>query len=386
MSHVLKYWREAATLFIVAKTRKPAVTAFQTTNFEILMLKRSGKSSFMPKLHVFPGGVAHDSDFNPEWMELYEKTGSKNVSCVKKFLERGGPGTFMFSRTRPEEFSKIPSELAFRICAIRETFEESGILLVRDINCVRNQPISSNDFPVSGKTSILSDSILKDWREKVDEDASQFIVMCKELDLVPDIWSLYEWSNWLTPLIPYIQTKELKSGKRYDTAFYLCVLDYIPHAVHCDKETSELEWTSTSGFLLKHKDPNHSLELAPPQLVELSRILNFTDAEKLKHFAWKRSEKRALLYYPITCFCADAVLMLYPGDDLYPKEPDFEGGNPPLIFNMTADELRKKYPKMNRSEIFLDGTRTFTCVTDMEDGQIRPLHNLLVDNGASSKL
>jgi nucleoside diphosphate-linked moiety X motif protein 19 len=40
----------------------------------------------------------------------------------------------MFSRKRDEQFSKIPSEVAFRICAIRETFEECGILLTRPAN------------------------------------------------------------------------------------------------------------------------------------------------------------------------------------------------------------------------------------------------------------
>lgn len=239
MSHILKHWREAATVLLVAKVRTPVVTSFQTTNFQVLMLKRSGKSKFMPKLHVFPGGVAHDSDFSPEWMDLFSKAGSDAVKNVKHFLSRGGTGAHMFSRSRPEEFSQIPSELAFRICAIRETFEESGILLVRDLNRVKNEQITEKDQPVSGKSSVISDSILKPWRDRVDADASQFIVMCQELNLLPDIWSLYEWSDWLTPILPGQENK--KAARRYDTAFFLCVLDYIPNAVHCDKETTELE-------------------------------------------------------------------------------------------------------------------------------------------------
>lgn len=235
MSLTLKHWREAATLLLVAKTRTPTVTSFQKTNFEILMLKRSGKSKFLPKLHVFPGGVAHDSDFSSEWLDLFSLAGNDVVRNMQKFLDRGGKGSYMFSRSRPEEFSKVPSELAFRISAIRETFEESGILLVRDMNRVKNEQITEEAHPLSGKYSVISDSILKPWREKVDEDASQFISMCKELNILPDIWSLYEWSNWLTPILPS------KSGRRYDTAFFLCVLDYIPNAVHCDKETTELE-------------------------------------------------------------------------------------------------------------------------------------------------
>ncbi|XP_052817092.1 acyl-coenzyme A diphosphatase NUDT19-like [Mya arenaria] len=370
MSHILKHWREAATLLLVAKSRTPVVSKFQTCNFQMLMLKRSGKSKFMPKLHVFPGGVADAADFSPEWLHQFGKLGDDSVDSMKSFLSRGGPGPYMFSRERPNEFSEVPSELAFRICAIRETFEESGILLVRDINRLRNEPIKEGDQPVSGKSSILSDSILKPWREKVDEDASQFIIMCKTLDIVPDVWSLFEWSNWLTPLLP-------GKGRRYDTAFFLCVVDYIPEAIHCNKETTELEWSSASQFLLKHQDQSNSLKLAPPQIVELGRILHFTDVEKLKAFSWDRSAVRVQQYFPVICRCDDAVLFLYPGDDLYPDNPDFDGEREIMSVPGTMEQLRIKYPNMNRSEMFhaddASERRNFVCNIKMKDGQLPPL-------------
>ena len=255
MSSILKHWREAATLLLVAKTRAPAVSSLQTTNYEVLMLKRSGKSKFMPSMHVFPGGVAHDADFSPDWLELFQRTGNDVNEYLLKFLERGGQGASMFSRKRPAEFSKIPSELAFRITAIRETFEEAGILLVRDINLVKNDKIKESDQPLSGKSSILSDTILSPWRKRIDDDAWEFITMCQELNVVPDVWSLFEWSNWLTPVFSRVdaaKTGGMKPGsKRFDTAFYLCVLDYIPKAVHDNKETTELEVSLHRRRLLK---------------------------------------------------------------------------------------------------------------------------------------
>ncbi|KAH3774262.1 acyl-coenzyme A diphosphatase NUDT19-like [Dreissena polymorpha] len=371
MACILKNWREAATLLLVAKTRNPVVTRVQTCNFQILMLKRSGKSKFMPKLHVFPGGIADDSDFASEWMDIFNKLGENGVSSLKSFLCRGGPGAFMFSRRRPEEFSKIPSELAFRICAIRETFEESGILLARDVNRTKNEPQIMQ--PVSGRSSVLSDSVLKSWREKVDADSSQFIVMCKELGIVPDVWSLYEWSNWLTPVLP-------GSGRRYDTAFFTCVLDYIPNAVHCEKEMTELEWASASEFLLKHDESKSDFKLAPPQILELSRILHFVDAEKLRSFSWERSATRAHRFFPVTCRCDDGLLFLYPGDDLYPEVPDFEGENDFMTVSAKIEELRIKHPNMNRSEIFLnmsgDKLGNLKCNVQMSDGQVAPLMDL----------
>lgn len=41
----------------------------------------------------------------------------------------------------------------------------------------------------------------------------------RELECVPDIWSLIEWSDWLTPR---------NFNIRYDTLFYLCPLDSQP--------------------------------------------------------------------------------------------------------------------------------------------------------------
>lgn len=379
MSSVLKHWKEAATLLLAAKTRVPSVTAFQTTNYELLMLKRSGKSKFMPKLHVFPGGMSHDADFSPKWIEIFKQADVDVHGLMNDFLLRGGAGAHMFSRKRPEKFSQIPSELAFRICAIRETFEEAGILLVRDMNIVKNEKTDSKPQPMSGKTSILSDSILLPWREKVDNDAEQFIHMCLELKVVPDVWSLYEWSNWLTPVG---LTGEGERGRRYDTAFFMCVLDYIPHAVQDNKETTELEWASASKFLLSHANGKSALQLAPPQIIELTRLLNFTDAEHLKHFAYDRSAVRAIRYLPVICTCDDGMIFLYPGDDLYPAQPDYEGTRSIMSVSGTLEELRIKFPNHNRSEVIQSENgikRNMLCNIRMADGQVTTPSNWNVE-------
>jgi hypothetical protein len=46
---ILKHWREAATLIIAARSNN--IT--NKFNYDILMMKRSGKSRFMPSLYVF---------------------------------------------------------------------------------------------------------------------------------------------------------------------------------------------------------------------------------------------------------------------------------------------------------------------------------------------
>ena len=76
---------------------------------------------------------------------------------------------------------------------------------------------------------------------------------------------------------------------------------------------SFLQWSSPG--LLKEKHFNKTLELAPPQITELGRLLNFNDVAKLKEFAWERSAVRALRWLPTPCLCKDGgILFLYPGN------------------------------------------------------------------------
>ena len=81
-------------------------------------------------------------------------------------------------------------ELSLRITAIRETFEEVGILFCKD-----SKSLASND----GFGSFKEDFDRKHWQAAVHKDPTQFIMLCKELNVIPDLWSLQEWSTWLTP-------------------------------------------------------------------------------------------------------------------------------------------------------------------------------------------
>lgn len=85
-----------------------------------------------------------------------------------------------------------------KICAIRETFEESGLLLC-------NPPVHTvNDLDVNT------------WRHIVHDDASQFKVMCDKYSIRPAVEKLVPFSNWITPVI---------EKRRYNTLFFLTVLD-----------------------------------------------------------------------------------------------------------------------------------------------------------------
>lgn len=101
----------------------------------MLWLKRHQKSKHLPGTYVFPGGTIDSADSTPKWREIFAVFGVNNdgfASLVPKIA------------TRPEIYRSIPNELpreiSLRITAIRETFEESGILICRhkDDNTITN--------------------------------------------------------------------------------------------------------------------------------------------------------------------------------------------------------------------------------------------------------
>ncbi|KAK3086639.1 hypothetical protein FSP39_021281 [Pinctada imbricata] len=384
MAAILKHWREAATLILVAKTKATAAPLLSNVtksecqlekslfNYKLLMLKRSRKSTFMPNLYVFPGGTADDADFAADWLDVFKK--SCDTDKLFSFLKTGGVGPYMFSRSRAPEFQHIPGELAFRICAIRETFEESGVLLVRD--ATRKVTPNESDQTLASVSNFSKDELQK-WRQRVDKDPKEFLRLCKELKVVPDVWSLYEWSNWLTPLSMSVGKR---SGRRYDTAFYICVLDHIPDAVQDNKETVHAQWASPDSLIADHF--NEESFIAPPQVYELLRLFNFQDADKLHQFSVERTSKRVNRYFPVQVNCTDGVAILYPGDEWYPENPDFEGEKETMVYNGTVEEASKVCKRRNRHHpIKPENVNPTDCNIVMTDGHVSPITDPSVIQG-----
>ncbi|XP_067651233.1 acyl-coenzyme A diphosphatase NUDT19-like [Haliotis asinina] len=382
MAALLKSWREAATLILVSANRcrsritfKP-VGSCQTTaepkgdNFETLMLKRSSKSTFMPNLYVFPGGVASDADFSKEWYDIFGQAGELSRSNLFRFVKGNGPGAPMFDRIRDAEFSAIPSEIAFRICAIRETFEESGVLLARPVADLKQTTVINVDSPTYG-SALKCNSSINSWRKRVEENASEFITMCRDMNIVPDVWSLYEWSNWLTPAQEVILHRK---PRRYDTAFFLCCVEEKPDVAEDNGETVHSQWGSPLNILLEFE--RGWAGIAPPQMYELARLLNIGSMEDLVHFGWSRSGNRIERWLPVRFECADAVLYLMPGDELYPKVPDVYGEGEILKSSLTLKELEQKYPIQHRTryEVDSEGRRKgrISCSIEMTAGHVAP--------------
>lgn len=329
MNNTLKHWKEAATLILAAEHRLCADSVTSRTplgtsslqshpphtssfDYNVLLLKRSSKSGFMPNAYVFPGGLVDSSDFSSEWLDIFtsfRNSPSFGLRRVKQLPKTRPP---IFATDRLKFGSPIPGEVAFRICALRETFEESGVLLVvpktedERLLISKEATIATTNHGIK----ICSDE-LKKWRALVNQSPSNFIRMCRELEVLPNIWALHEWSNWLTPEGRY-------SGKRFDTAFFMCCLKEIPHTLQDQKEIQHFQWSTPSKVLQGYQA--EELWIAPPQFYELSRLCHFHSLIDLHKFASERATEGCEQWMPVIAVKDNKHISLLPGDKLYPLD------------------------------------------------------------------
>ncbi|XP_023304206.2 acyl-coenzyme A diphosphatase NUDT19-like [Lucilia cuprina] len=318
-------FRKSASLIVLAKHKLPADSQ---ANFKALLLNRHEKASFMPNSSVFPGGVCEAADETPLWHKHFEKMGVTKTQ-IKPLTAVKGEISNIFKNDNKDVLER---ELSLRITAIRETFEELGIILCRD-----RKSLSSPDG--KGYGNFKEDFDRKHWQNVVHNDASKFLSLCEELDVVPDLWSLYEWSNWFTPST---------FKKRFDTAFFMVALENMPEVLAEEHEVTNYAWKTPAEYLKAYF--NKEIWLPPPQFYELSRLLNFTELEKVKEFAQKRSTEGSIVILPVQYKLKNGQVSVLPGDDLYPDDPN--ASDKQITIEKDAKEFREGVKNIHRLEFY----------------------------------
>lgn len=191
----MKDIRVASTLILVAGSELANAPP------KLITIKRSSDSNYLPETLVFPGGNFDAGDEHVDWLSIIpseEQDVHSNIGILS--------------------VTPILRALSLRITAIRETFEECGILLCKAYN-----------HPKTDKVTPLFINDINGWRNKIRKNSYEFLNLCRSYRCYPDVKNLYLISTWITPP---------NYARRYDCKFFVAVMD---HVVDGDVDTIEVQ-------------------------------------------------------------------------------------------------------------------------------------------------
>lgn len=197
---------------------------------EVLMVKRHYQIDFAAGALVFPGGKATGEDSSPAWDDWTDG-----------------------------DFGPVQQDA--RIAAVREAFEESGLLLARPkARRGTGQPLVGPDTA----------DRLDPYRSAVDRGEYSFLKLMKENDLVLALDSLVHFGHWITPVM---------MPKRFDTHFYIAPAPPDQIANHDGRETTESIWIGAQDAL-DSEERGEAVIIFPTRmnLKKLARARSVADA------------------------------------------------------------------------------------------------------------
>lgn len=148
----------------------------------------------------------------------------------------------------------------YRLAAIRETFEESGILLARDKD---------------GKLLSLSAEVREEGRKAVHSNSVAFPTWLASHGGVPDTASLVPFTRWITPPAPHLK-------KRFTAQMYIYLLpfDWVNEVATHDggKEHTAADFDNVRIWM--DKSQKNKIILYSPQAYLISMLGYFMTGEK----------------------------------------------------------------------------------------------------------
>ncbi|XP_058818651.1 acyl-coenzyme A diphosphatase NUDT19-like [Topomyia yanbarensis] len=329
MRKFAKYWRDSASLLILARDGNQAANTTKY-NYKVLVFKRTEKTAFLPNSIVFPGGAFDKQDEDPSWRRVFNRMGIPD-ELLLKLTRVAGSRPFIFNNDSKEVLDR---NISLRLTALREAFEEMGVLFGLEKEQAGATP--------NGYSNAVKVSDTASWQTSIHNNEKPFSELFEKLDIVPDLFNMYEWSVWLTPA--------LFRKRRFETAFYLIALDEMPPVLPEAHEVDSYFWDTPADLLLAHKE--EKIWLAPPQFYELTRLSHLYDIDDVVNFGKNRNYKGSTLLCPVQYFCSDATVFVLPGDDQYPNDYDYVTAHDDLekYKDLTAEQFRSQAKNLHRAE------------------------------------
>jgi 8-oxo-dGTP pyrophosphatase MutT (NUDIX family) len=229
---------------------KPAATVMllrDTDGIEVFMLRRTKAAAFAGGMYVFPGGKVDAAD---------------------------GEG-----------------DESYAIAAIRECYEEAGVLLATDQNGI---------MVTDGHPAL-------DHRQEVYDGSIDLRELCTKHQLSPAVDNLVWISHWITPVG--------ESPRRFDTRFFIAVAPPSQASKHDDNETIASAWVSPRDALRRQE--LGELTMMPPTIKNLEFVAAHANSASAMESARKLARPTAIM--PRLRKDADGRItsVSLPGDDDY---------------------------------------------------------------------
>lgn len=256
--------RDAATVMLVRDGNE---------GMEVFLLRRNLDSDFVGGAYVFPGGAVDEADRHAD-LERICRGRSDDAASAALGIGSGG--------------------LAFWVAAIRESFEEAGVLLA--VPAGADDVISFADGSTAARFA--------EHRRAVDSGEKRLAEICAAEDLHLDVDRIHYFSHWITPVGP---------PRRYDTRFFVAAAPPEQVPLHDDRETIAHLWVRPGDALERHR--RGELDLILPTIKNLEAIGRFDRSAELLAHAQATGEVPTIV--PRIVAHEGGLRILMPGDAGY---------------------------------------------------------------------
>ncbi len=297
-----------ATTIILLRNKEPE-------GFELFLLKRHEKSSFMGGNFVYPGGRVDRND------------GSLEICPFCRGITHEEAHRIFGGLLSPDE------SFAHWIAGIRELFEEAGVLFAYDQN--------GNLFHLKNPDER---GRFLNYRHLLQKGKLSISRLAQKEKVLLALDQLHYYAHWITP--------EARS-ERFDTRFFLARHPIGQEATHDQKETTVGLWLTPKEAL--EENLRGEVILSPPTLKTLEDLSRFKSLGELFN-SLKKREIRPVL--PILTKISGNPLLIFPWD---PEYEIFQRGEIPV----PIDHGRPSQPEDNTTRLILKEGRWLPyCRTD----------------------
>lgn len=263
--------RDAATVMLV----RDAATA-EGPALEVCMLRRHLNSDFVGGAYVFPGGKVDDAD----------RTSGAEEACVGRS-----------DAVASDMLGIAGGGLAFWVAALRECFEEAGVMLAyREGTQPGGELVDVSDPEFRRSLAAL--------RVELNAGKVGFLEACHAQGLRLAVDRVHYFSHWITPE---------PAPKRYDTRFFVTALPPGQIPVHDDHETTDTVWVRPTEALARAEAGE--FDLIFPTIKNLEAIARFTTSAEL--LAAAAAIERVPTVLPRVVADERGFRILLPGDPGY---------------------------------------------------------------------